>query len=138
MELFTKQNVKPLEIELQRLVAEKYQFSPQILSVEGETVIMEKINGSSLFELYGDNPQHVPGWIWDEIHRILAILYEREGIEYIDITSFNFMVNLDSKRVYVIDFGHAFYTIAGKDERPSNWFLKEALNGAKEFNPDFK
>jgi hypothetical protein len=64
MELFTKQNVKPLEIELQRLVAEKYQFSPQILSVEGETVIMEKIIGNSLFELYGDNPQHVPGWIW--------------------------------------------------------------------------
>jgi len=138
MELFTKLNVKPLEIELQRLVAEKYHFSPQILSVDGSTVTMEKINGNSLFELYGDNPRHVPDWIWDEIHRILAILYEREGIEYIDITSFNFMVNVDSKSVYIIDFGHATYTIVGKDERPSNWFLKEALEGAREYNPDFK
>jgi predicted Ser/Thr protein kinase len=92
MERFTKLNVKPLEIELQRLVAEKYHFSPQILSVDGSTIAMEKINGNSLFGLYGDNPKH-------------AILYEREGIEYIDITSFNFMVNTDSKKVYIIDFG---------------------------------
>jgi RIO-like serine/threonine protein kinase len=135
---FTKHNVKPLEIELQRLVADKYLFSPKILRVEDETVIMEKINGNTLFDLYEDDPKSVPQWIWDEIHRMLEILFEREGIEFIDISSFNIMVNLEDKKVYVIDYGHAKYTSVSKGERPSNWFLKDFLDGLNEYNPDFK
>jgi len=63
-----------------------------------------------LADLYSDDPQAVPEWVWDEIHRILAILYEREGIEYTDITSYNFMQEAVTDNIYIIDFGHAYYT----------------------------
>jgi hypothetical protein len=76
----------------------------------------------------------VPDWIWKEIQRILTILYEREGIEYIDITGYNFIQETDTNKIWIIDFGDAYYTIP---ERPINWFLKEILDGGKGWNPDF-
>ena len=134
---FIKHNVKPLEIELQSLVAEKYKFTPMIFKVKGDTVHMQKINGSTLADQFTDDPSLVPNSVWNEIHRILSILYEREGIEFVDITSYNFKIDDENNKVWILDFGHAFYTSSSEGMKPTNWFLKDVLDGTKSYNPDF-
>lgn len=130
--MFRKTNVSPLEAELQSIASNNYGFTPRIHSIEEDVVIMDKINGLCLAEKYTDDPKKIPMHIWQEIHRILLILFEREGIEYVDITSYNFMEDSEGK-IWIIDFGHAYYT--GKKE--VNWFLKEFLDGDFGWNPDF-
>ena len=131
--IFSKIISSKLELELQN-IASTYNFAPEIYKIEGETVHMKKIDGLCLADLYTDDPTMIPNWIWKEIQRILAILYEREGIEYIDITGYNFIQETDTNKIWIIDFGHAYYTTP---ETPINWFLKEILDGGKGWNPDF-
>jgi len=135
MSVFTKVVSSPLEIELQD-IASMYGFAPRILHIDDNVVQMEEINGKCLADLYTDDPKKVPSWIWDEIHRILAILFEREGIEYIDITSYNFIQENDTNKIWIIDFGHAYYT-KSSDGDAENWFLREMLEGEKSWNVDF-
>lgn len=122
-----------LEIELQQ-IASNYTFAPKIHKVEKfpdrYEVTMDKIDNMCLADMYSDDPKEIPQRIWAQINAILTILYEREGIEYIDITGYNF-IEQDNK-VYIIDFGDARY----KTGR-INWFLKDFLSGQYEWNPDF-
>ena len=134
--MFTKVVPNLLEIELQDIAA-IYEFAPRIHRVDGNVVQMDEIKGSCLADIYTDDPTKVPDWIWAEIYRILLILYEREGIEYVDITSYNFMLETETQKVWIIDFGHAYYTSREKGEKPQNWFLQEVLDGEKSWNPDF-
>jgi serine/threonine-protein kinase RIO1 len=92
---------------------------------------MDRLDAPCLADVYGDDPKQIPKRIWQEIHNILIILYEREGIEYIDITSYNFIEY--KNKIYIIDFGDALYTKEGH----INWFLKEFLQGDYGWNPDF-
>jgi predicted Ser/Thr protein kinase len=133
--MFTKVIPDKLEIELQDIAA-GYGFAPRIHRVDGNVVQMDEIKGSCLADIYTDDPAKVPDWIWEEIHRILAVLFEREGIEYVDITSYNFMLENDTQKVWIIDFGHAYYTTT-QDKKATNWFLREVLDGEKSWNPDF-
>lgn len=86
---------------------------------------------NTLSNIYGEDANKIPEWIWDEIRYILNILLE-SGIEYIDITSYNFMEVNES--IFIIDFGDAKYTKVGA---PMNWFLKEFIDGHNGWNPDF-
>jgi predicted Ser/Thr protein kinase len=133
---FSKVVSSELEIELQT-IASKYGFAPRILTINGNEVTMEKINGPCLADLYTDDPTMIPDWIWKEIRRILRVLLEREGIEYIDITSYNFIQDNDTNKIWIIDFGHAHYTNVKKGN-PINWFLQDILDGVRDWNPDFK
>ena len=123
-----------LEIDLQR-IASSYGFAPKIREVckfaDRYEVTMDKIDGMSLADKYSDDPKEIRKEIWDQIHAILTKLYELEGIEYIDITGYNF-IKKDSD-VHIIDFGHALYTKAGQ----CNWFLRSFLDGEYGWNPDF-
>jgi predicted Ser/Thr protein kinase len=134
--MFTKVVSSLLEIELQN-VAAKYGFAPRIQHIDGNMVQMDKINGVCLADIYTDDPTLVPDWIWEEIHRILAILFEREGIEYVDITSYNFVLEIETNKVWIIDFGDAYYT-KSIDGIADNWFLRDVLDGEKSWNPDFQ
>ena len=130
---FKKTASSPLEIELQQ-IASNYGFSPKVLSVNGLVFEMEDLAAFSLADKYGDKIDDIPDMIWDEIIRILSALYEVEGIEYIDITPYNFIET--QGKVWIIDFGHAFYTTEAK--KPTNWFLREVLDSnEKGWNPDF-
>lgn len=132
--VFRKTAASPLEIELQK-VASIHGFSPKVLWQDGLQFEMEKIEAPCLAETYGDEAASIPRRIWDQIAHILAALYECEGIEYIDITPFNF-IEKDGK-IWIIDFGHACYTAT--PARPENWFLREFLiDGEHTWNPDFK
>ena len=123
-----------LEIEIQQISA-RYGFSPKVLTIEHisdeETMIgMDDLDADTLFEIYGDSPENVPAWIWDSIRAMVSTLYEEEGIEYPDITPYNFIEKGD--RIYMIDFGDAKYA-----EGEQNWFLAEFLEGSNMWNPDF-
>ncbi len=102
-------------------------------------VKMEAVDGQAIFDLYGDEATNVPGWIWERIAHILLVIYEREGIEFVDITSFNFMVvNGPEREVKIIDFGDAYYTNKKRGERPKNWALADVLDGERTWNSDFR
>jgi RIO-like serine/threonine protein kinase len=136
--MFTKIAKDKLEIELQE-VASKHGFAPRIQRIDGNVVQMDSVNGKCLADLYSDDPTKVPDWIWTEIHKILSVLYEVEGIEYIDITSYNFMLEDGTNKVWIIDFGDAYYSATPQtdNKKPVNWFLREVLDGEKSWNPDF-
>ena len=92
-------------------------------------LLMEKIDGKTIYELYGDDPKNVPENIWKQVHEIITKLYYRD-IHYVDISPYNFIVDKDEK-VFIIDFGDAY-------ESKVNWFLKDFLDGEKSWNSDFE
>jgi len=130
------------EIEMQE-ISSNHGFSPKILNYkltynieDGKyigNVTMENLDELSIADKYGEDPKNIPKIIWDQIRIILKILYYEEGIEYIDITGYNF-IEKDNK-VYIIDFGDAIYT---KSHIEMNWFLSYFLGGHNGWNPDFK
>jgi tRNA A-37 threonylcarbamoyl transferase component Bud32 len=125
------------EIELQS-VAFKYGFTPRIYEVvqEGDywTLLMEDLGEeNTLAQIYGDDPINIPENIWNQIRNIVQILIEEEGIEYVDITPYNFIEKYG--KVYVVDFGDAKYTENGGEV---DCFLQEFLDGENTWNPDFK
>jgi predicted Ser/Thr protein kinase len=133
---FIKGNVTSLEAELQ-IRASNHGFAPNVYKVERldddkVRIIMERIDGVTLADEYGDDPEEIPEWIWDELRHKIEILYDLEGIEYIDITPYNFIQT--DKSIYIVDFGDAKYS----DNTPMNWFLREFLDGENSWNPDYK
>ena len=130
------------EIEMQEISA-NYGFSPKIIKStitfnkeDGKyigNITMEHIKEMCIADKYGEDPKNVPKLIWDQIRTIIKILYYQEGIEYIDITGYNFIEK--NNKVYIIDFGDAIYT---KTYNEMNWFLSNFLSGYNGWNPDFR
>ena len=135
--MFTKVIPNPLETELQEIAA-TYGFAPKIQKIDGYVVQMDTVEGMCLADLYTDDPSKISNAAWFQIESILETLFECEGIEYVDITSYNFMEDKDGK-IWIIDFGHAYYTRKKKGEPATNWFLRSVLSGesGKAWNPDF-
>ena len=122
------------EAQLQDVSA-RLGYSPRILSVidrkDHSIIRMERVDGETLSDKYGDVAKDTPESIWNKIRDMLSALYD-EGIEYVDITPYNFMETKDGD-IKIIDFGDAKYT-----DGEINWFLDEFLEGLNEWNPDFK
>ena len=121
------------EAQLQNISA-RLEFSPYVLSVSEKEhfsiIRMERVDGVSLADKYGENPSKIPNWIWNKIRYMLACLLDNR-VEYVDITPYNFMELQDD--IKIIDFGDAKYS-----DGDINWFLVEFLDGLNEWNPDFK
>jgi serine/threonine protein kinase len=120
------------EIKFQQ-IANKYNISPKIIDYyekEGVIyIIMEKVNGKTIYDIYGDDSNNVPDEIFAKIHdKLTQLLFL--GIEYSDISPYNFMIENETGELKVIDFGHA-------KEVKLNWFLKDFVNGEYGWNPDF-
>jgi RIO-like serine/threonine protein kinase len=121
------------EAELQNIAA-SYEFAPKVYKTTEDEIHMEDLQEMCIADKYGEDPTSIPAYIWVSIRTIIHTLYHREGIEYIDITPYNFIEK--DKKVYIIDFGHASYY---KSKEMMNWFLKEFLeDGINTWNPDFK
>jgi len=124
------------EVELQTIAA-KHGFSPKIISTSTQgnicLIFMENLDADCLADVYGEDPDDLPTWIWDRIRTMVKTLLYEEGIEYIDITPYNFIEK--NNRIYMIDFGDAKYT---KPNELISWFLEEFIEGENSWNPDYK
>ena len=98
------------EVELQTIAA-RHGFSPKIINTITQDgiclIFMENLDADCLADVYGEDPDDIPEWIWDRIRIMVETLLDKEGIEYIDITPYNFIEK--DNQVYMVDFGHAKY-----------------------------
>ena len=93
------------EVFLQMIAADAG-LSPAVLETDFRTYIrMEDVGEMCIADKYGENLRTMPRWIRDDIIEALWKLYSAYGIQYIDVTPYNFIEKDD--RVWVIDFGHA-------------------------------
>lgn len=130
------------EVELQT-IASRHWFTPNIISVERRddayVIQMEKVTGMSIADFYNTDPKLVPEGMWEKMRMCVRTLLEEDGIEYVDITGYNFMGNMvvdgDDAEVYIIDFGHAQRHKEGEDF--SDPFLGEFLAGKNKWNPKY-
>jgi len=100
-------------------------------------IVMEKINGMSVADMYGENPLDIPVNIFENIRQILYILKEHK-LDYIDITGYNFLID-DKEKLYIIDFEHCIdREVHIKNNDGKSWFLNEFLSGVNIWNPDFE
>lgn len=92
-----------------------------------------RIDADNLGEKYGED--NVPEYVWEQVHQIVWDLFYIANIEYIDITSYNFLEDEDGK-VWCVDYEHATQR---KSDTPRNWFLAQFLEDPdmREWNPDF-
>ena len=126
-----------------QVIASKYDFAPKVYEYtvkydsikkfyEGK-IVMENLEEMCIADMYGDKSENIPLYVWEQMREIIKTLYNKEGIEYIDITGYNFIEK--DEKVYIIDFGHAKYS---KKKILIDPFLEKFMNGENEFNPEFK
>ena len=106
---YTKEGVEYHEYEMH-----KYVYDLDILNVPKiidynratKTMVMERINGLSLSDFYGEEARAVPEEMFEEARDIIKtlVLY---NIEYPDITGYNFILDEKEEEVWIIDFEHA-------------------------------
>ena len=108
----------------------RYNPCPRVISYLEQNgkyyLIMKKIDGQTIADRYGEEPNSVPNHIWEQIHLIVYVLFYH-NIHYIDVSSYNFLVD-NNDRVYIIDFGHAKEIVVDD-------FLKDCLVNTKAWNP---
>jgi tRNA A-37 threonylcarbamoyl transferase component Bud32 len=132
MAYFTKTGVSYSEYKIQKYVSELPNIkAPKAYDYDHETktICMQKIHGMSVADFYGEDASNVPTWVFDEIRFIIKTLY-MNGIEYPDITGYNFMLCND--KIYIIDFGHA-----RAKKLIKNRFVHKFINGYNGWNPAF-
>jgi tRNA A-37 threonylcarbamoyl transferase component Bud32 len=107
--------------------------SPKLISYNfiKKELVMEKIEGMSVSDMYGEESNKVPIKIFNKIRQIIKKLYDNDII-YNDITGYNFM--LSENKIYIIDFEHALY----KSDISDNKFVLDFINGLNEWNPEFR
>jgi tRNA A-37 threonylcarbamoyl transferase component Bud32 len=121
------------EVELQNKAYSYLKCTPKIVKTDYKTYIdMEDLDEMCVADMYGEDIKKIPDYILEQMYEIVLKLYLHCGIEYIDITPYNFIEK--SRKVYIIDFGDA------KLVQDRNWFLQELLLHKKihEWNPDFR
>jgi tRNA A-37 threonylcarbamoyl transferase component Bud32 len=129
--LFGKGDMLEEEVLMQQIAANLHVAPPiySTVSYNGIDVhLMYRIQGMSLADFYGADT--VPAHAWEEVRRILQCLWNA-GIEYTDITPYNFMIEPVSGKIWVVDFGDAHRV-------PVNWILQKVLGGANVWNSDYR
>jgi serine/threonine protein kinase len=129
--IFGKGDMMEEEIIMQHMAA-KCNLAPPIyskVSYNGMDVhLMYRIPGMSLADFYGEDA--VPSPAWEEVRCILQCLWNA-GIEYRDITPYNFMIEPESGKIWVVDFGDARRV-------PVNPALQKVLGGANVWNAEYR
>lgn len=123
------------ECVLQRAGA-KCGFSPCVLETDNKTFItMEDLAVMNIADMYGDSIEDIPDTIKRDIWNILWVLYSSCGIEYIDVTPYNF-IEKDGK-IWVVDYGHAKKTRIGHMDTWLHSVLHNPTRTISQWNPDF-
>ena len=132
---YIKQNVEENEFMMHKYVYDLNLFNvPKIISYDNENKIMtmEKINGMNVSDMYGENAEDVPDEIFDIIVDIINTL-KTHGIEYPDITGYNFIEDKNSYgKIWIIDFEHSKI-----NTNITNPNIISICNYEKKWNPEF-
>lgn len=128
---YTKYGVKEHEYYVHKhvynLKLEKVNV-PKIISYDKktETMVMEKIENMNLSDMFGEKPSDIDEYYFDEIRTIIKTLSDN-GIEYPDITGYNFIEH--NNKIWIVDFEHAHIR---------DTFVNKFINGRNTWNPRFK
>ncbi len=108
---------------------------PKIINYDSKRKIMqiEKINGITIVDFYGESFESVPNNIINQIRKIIETL-KKNNIVYPDITGYNFIIDLD-ENIWIIDFEHARF---GFNSSQSDEFVDNFIKGINSWNPEFK
>lgn len=106
-------------------------ITPRIIYYHNNYILMERIDGITVADMYGEDASIVPKKIWNQIRHIVRRLNSELGIWYLDITPYNFMLD-DNGNVYVIDFEHC------STESKSLYMTDFIHYEVNEWNPDFR
>lgn len=127
---YTKYGVKQHEYDVHKYVynlkLEKVNV-PKIISYdkEKEIMVMHKINAMNLSDMFGENASDIDEYYFDEIRTIIQTLSDN-GIEYPDITGYNFIEH--ANKIWIIDFEHAHIR---------DTFVDKFIQGRNKWNPRF-
>ena len=130
---FVKYNVDLSEYEIHKYVYELDILltpKPILYDAEKRILVLEHIPGMSVSDMFGENPEWVEDEVFDRARYMVKLLAD-QGIEYRDITGYNFMLDNDGN-LWIIDFEHALK----KDI--SDEFVCKFLDGLKSWNPEFR
>jgi len=107
---YLKPNVLEREYRIYKYLNNlNFNFIPKLYNYDKTTKILkiQKINGLSVSDFYGEKFENVPPNIIKQIRSIIYTLYNI-GIIYPDITGYNFIQDNNSK-IWIVDFEHCFY-----------------------------
>ena len=127
---YTKYGVKQHEYDVHKYVynlkLEKVNV-PKIISYdkEKEIMVMHKINALNLSDMFGEKSSDIDEYYFDEIRTIIKTLSDN-GIEYPDITGYNFIEH--DNKIWIIDFEHAHIR---------DTFVNKFIQGRNKWNPRF-
>jgi len=111
---------------------------PKIIDYTMGKLKMSKIHNMCIADMYGEDWSDIPLHIKVNIHFIISELY-KNGIIYPDITGYNFIEF--NKKVWVVDFGHAFSAHLTKFtpiQLKHKQFVEKFINEPNNWNLDFK
>ena len=127
---YTKYGVKQHEYDVHKYVynlkLEKVNV-PKIISYdkEKEIMVMHKINALNLSDMFGEKSSDIDEYYFDEIRTIIKTLSDN-GIEYPDITGYNFLEH--DNKIWIIDFEHPHIR---------DTFVDKFIQGRNKWNPRF-
>jgi len=127
---YTKYGVKQHEYDVHKYVynlkLEKVNI-PKIISYdkEKEIMVMHKIDAMNLSDMFGEKSSDIDEYYFDEIRTIIKTLSDN-GIEYPDITGYNFIEH--ANKIWIIDFEHAHIR---------DTFVDKFIQGRNKWNPRF-
>jgi len=127
---YTKYGVKQHEYDVHKYVynlkLEKVNV-PKIISYdkEKEIMVMHKIDAMNLSDMFGEKSSDIDEYYFDEIRTIIQTLSDN-GIEYPDITGYNFIEH--ANKIWIIDFEHAHIR---------DTFVDKFIQGRNKWNPRF-
>ena len=127
---YTKYGVKQHEYDVHKYV---YNLKlenvnvPKIISYDKqkEIMVMHKINALNLSDMFGEKSSDIDEYYFDEIRTIIKTLSDN-GIEYPDITGYNFIEH--ANKIWIIDFEHAHIR---------DTFVDKFIQGRNKWNPRF-
>lgn len=106
---------------------------PKVISYnkQKKRMVMAKIHGDNISDMYGENIKDVPDNIYNTIKDIIHTLAEY-NICYPDFTGYNFIIDKNDK-FWIIDFEHSYF----EDSIDENETIQEILYGEKKWNGEF-
>ena len=133
---YVKQHVNHREWFMQKYVHKLNIVNvPEIIEYndESKVMVMYKMGNHNLSDHYGDKATDVPKELFDQVIKIVRNLI-LHGIEYPDLTGYNFIEDCDGK-VGIIDFEHSSMMTSSK---VNNIHIQNICNGYKVWNPEFR